>query len=60
VSAVYEGGEEIAQARALARVFLDRVQAVRGCAVSHRVGEVVPLVAGELVTNARTPPDRAC
>ncbi|WP_461012374.1 hypothetical protein [Streptomyces capparidis] len=50
---MYEGSEEIAQARALARDFLSRMQAVPGCAVSSRVREVVPPAVSELVTNAR-------
>ncbi|MEU2607707.1 ATP-binding protein [Streptomyces albus] len=53
VSAAFEGSEEIAQARDLARSFLADVQAVHGLPVSGRAVGVVQLVVSELVTNAR-------
>ncbi|MFE6852496.1 ATP-binding protein [Streptomyces sp. NPDC057674] len=53
VSGLFEGSEEIAAARDLARVFLADAQAVHGLAVSERAGGVVELVVSELVTNAR-------
>ncbi|MFD3658800.1 ATP-binding protein [Streptomyces sp. NPDC058620] len=53
VSAAFEGSEEIAQARDLARSFLTDVQAVHGLPVSDRVMGMVQLVVSELVTNAR-------
>ncbi|WP_299541711.1 ATP-binding protein [uncultured Streptomyces sp.] len=52
VSASYEGGEGIGEARALAREFLADVQAVHGLPVSDRVMGTVQLVVSELVTNA--------
>ncbi|MFI6438487.1 ATP-binding protein [Streptomyces sp. NPDC050759] len=53
VSAAFEGSEEIAQARDLARSFLADVHAVHGLPVSGRAVGVVELVVSELVTNAR-------
>jgi anti-sigma regulatory factor (Ser/Thr protein kinase) len=53
VSAAFEGSEEIAAARDLARSFLSDVQAVRGLPVSGRAMGMVQLVVSELVTNAR-------
>lgn len=53
VSAAFEGSEEIAKARDLARVFLTDVQAVHGLPVSRRAMGMVQLVVSELVTNAR-------
>lgn len=53
VSAAFDGSEEIAAARALARSFLADVQAVHGLPVSDRAMDVVQLVVTELVTNAR-------
>jgi anti-sigma regulatory factor (Ser/Thr protein kinase) len=53
VSAAYEGtSADIAQARELARGFLERLQAVHGLPVSARVMGMVQLVVSELVTNA--------
>jgi anti-sigma regulatory factor (Ser/Thr protein kinase) len=51
VSAAYEGGESIAEARALARAFLTDVQSVHGLPVSERAMGMVQLVVSELVTN---------
>ncbi|WP_330342694.1 ATP-binding protein [Streptomyces sp. NBC_00557] len=53
VSAAFEGSEEIAKARHLARLFLTDVQAVHGLPVSSRAMGMVQLVVSELVTNAR-------
>ncbi|MER5785641.1 ATP-binding protein [Streptomyces mobaraensis] len=53
VSAAFEGSEEIAAARDLAREFLTSVQAVEGLPVSERAMGMVQLVVSELVTNAR-------
>ncbi|MEU6071802.1 ATP-binding protein [Streptomyces sp. NPDC047082] len=53
VAAAFEGSEEIAEARDLARTFLADVQAVRGLPVSGRAMGMVQLVVSELVTNAR-------
>ncbi|USQ89893.1 ATP-binding protein (plasmid) [Streptomyces phaeoluteigriseus] len=53
VSAVFEGSEEIGEARDAARDFLTSVQAVHGLPVSSRAMGVVQLVVSELVTNAR-------
>ncbi|MER7515512.1 ATP-binding protein [Streptomyces sp. NPDC126499] len=53
VSAAFEGGDDIARARDLARGFLGDVQAVHGLPVSGRVMSTVQLVVSELVTNAR-------
>ncbi|MEV6569459.1 ATP-binding protein [Streptomyces kronopolitis] len=53
VSAAFEGSEEIAEARALARSFLTDVQAVHGLPVSVRAMGMIQLVVSELVTNAR-------
>ncbi|MGX1885745.1 ATP-binding protein [Streptomyces sp. NPDC055287] len=53
VSGAFEGSEDIAAARDLARSFLTDVQAVHGLPVSGRAMGVVQLVVSELVTNAR-------
>jgi len=53
VSAAFEGNEEIAEARNLARSFLADVQEVHGVAVAERAAGIVQLVVSELVTNAR-------
>ncbi|MFC9337392.1 ATP-binding protein [Streptomyces sp. NPDC057020] len=53
VSGLFEGSEDIAVARDLARVFLADVQAVHGLPVSESARDVVELVVSELVTNAR-------
>ncbi|MFG2432833.1 ATP-binding protein [Streptomyces sp. NPDC048590] len=52
-SAAFEGDEDIAQARGLARSFLGDVRTVHGHPVSGRVLGTVQLVVSELVTNAR-------
>lgn len=52
-SAAFEGTEEIAHARDLARSFLTDVQAVHGFPVSDRAAGMVQLVVSEMVTNAR-------
>lgn len=53
VSGAFEGSEDIALARDLARTFLTDVQAVHGLPVSGRAMGMVQLVVSELVTNAR-------
>jgi anti-sigma regulatory factor (Ser/Thr protein kinase) len=53
VSEAFEGSEDIAAARDLARCFLTHVQAVHGLPVSGRAMGMVQLVVSELVTNAR-------
>ncbi|MFF2306062.1 ATP-binding protein [Streptomyces sp. NPDC058128] len=53
VSGLFEGSEDIAAARDLARVFLADAQAVHGLPVSEGAGSAVELVVSELVTNAR-------
>ncbi|GGX43805.1 ATP-binding protein [Streptomyces chryseus] len=53
VSGAFEGSEDIAAARDLARSFLTDVQAVHGLPVSGRAMGMVQLVVSELVTNAR-------
>ncbi|MFD0492682.1 MULTISPECIES: ATP-binding protein [Streptomyces violaceusniger group] len=53
VSGAFEGSEDIAVARELARGFLTDVQAVHGLPVSGRAMGMVQLVVSELVTNAR-------
>jgi anti-sigma regulatory factor (Ser/Thr protein kinase) len=53
VFAAFEGSEEIALARDMARDFLTSVQAVHGLPVSKRAMGMVQLVVSELVTNAR-------
>ncbi|GGY71868.1 ATP-binding protein [Streptomyces xanthochromogenes] len=53
VSAAFEGNEEIAEARDLAREFLTSVQAEHGLPVSPRAMGMVQLAVSELVTNAR-------
>ncbi|MGW0330768.1 ATP-binding protein [Streptomyces sp. NPDC003011] len=52
VSEAYEGSSgDIAQARELARTFLERVRAGHGLPVSGRVRDTVQLVVSELLTN---------
>ncbi|MFF5960847.1 ATP-binding protein [Streptomyces luteogriseus] len=51
--AAFEGSEEIAEARDMARDFLTSVQAEHGLPVSARAMGMVQLVVSELVTNAR-------
>ncbi|WP_370738974.1 hypothetical protein [Streptomyces sp. EN16] len=53
VSAVFEGSEDIASARGMARDFLESLQAVHGLPVSMRAMGMVQLLVSELVTNAR-------
>ncbi len=53
VSAAFEGSEQIAEARDMARSFLTEVQGVHGFPVSDRAMGMVQLVVSELVTNAR-------
>ncbi|MET9680633.1 ATP-binding protein [Streptomyces coeruleorubidus] len=53
VSGAFEGSEDIAVARDLARSFLTDVQTVHGLPVSGRAMGMVQLVVSELVTNAR-------
>ncbi|MFD8725292.1 ATP-binding protein [Streptomyces sp. NPDC059629] len=53
VAAAFEGSEDIAEARDLARSFLTDIQAVHGLPVSVRAMGIVQLVVSELVTNAR-------
>ncbi|MFC9219800.1 ATP-binding protein [Streptomyces hygroscopicus] len=53
VADAFEGSEDIALARDLARSFLTGVQAVHGLPVSGRAMGMVQLVVSELVTNAR-------
>ncbi|GJF26667.1 ATP-binding protein [Streptomyces sp. HO565] len=53
VSAVFEDGAEIGEARRTARDFLASVQAEYGLPVSARAMGMVQLVVSELVTNAR-------
>ncbi|GGQ90781.1 ATP-binding protein [Streptomyces asoensis] len=53
VSGAFEGSEDIAVARDLARTFLTDVQALHGLPVSGRAMGTVQLVVSELVTNAR-------
>ncbi|MFE9446343.1 ATP-binding protein [Streptomyces sp. NPDC006602] len=52
-SAAFEGNEEIAEARDLARIFLEDLQADHGVPVSDPAMGMVQLVVSELVTNAR-------
>ncbi|MFD8277393.1 ATP-binding protein [Streptomyces flaveolus] len=52
-TAAFEGTEDIAAARDLARSFLTDLRAVHGLLVSSRVMGTVQLVVSELVTNAR-------
>ncbi|MFK3735009.1 ATP-binding protein [Streptomyces sp. NPDC088090] len=52
-SGAFEGSEDIALARDLARSFLTDVQAVHGLPVSPDAMSMVQLVVSELVTNAR-------
>ncbi|WP_411105263.1 ATP-binding protein [Streptomyces sp. cmx-4-9] len=52
-SAVFEGTEEIAEARRLACAFLDEVESVHGLKVCDRAVALVELVVSELVTNTR-------
>ena len=51
-SAAFEGSEEIAEARDLARTFLEDLQAEHGVPVSGHATGMVQLVVSELVTNA--------
>ncbi|MFC8372084.1 ATP-binding protein [Streptomyces sp. NPDC057239] len=53
VSAAFEGSEEIAVARDLARSFLADLRTVHELPVSERTVGMVQLVVSELVTNAR-------
>jgi anti-sigma regulatory factor (Ser/Thr protein kinase) len=53
VSVAFEGSEDIAVARDMARSFLTDVQAVHGLPVSAGAMDLVQLVVSELVTNAR-------
>nr|WP_181411947.1 ATP-binding protein [Streptomyces sp. F2] len=53
VSAAFEGSEDIAAARDLARSFLADLRARHGLTVSARAEGMVQLVVSELVTNAR-------
>ncbi|MEU6324651.1 ATP-binding protein [Streptomyces sp. NPDC047009] len=53
VSAAFESGSGIAEARDLVRSFLTEVQAVHGFPVSGRAMGMAQLVVSELVTNAR-------
>ncbi|MEV5795723.1 ATP-binding protein [Streptomyces sp. NPDC052192] len=53
VSATFESSAGIAEARQLARDFLESLQAVHGLPVSGRAMGMVQLVVSELVTNAR-------
>ncbi|MFD6250480.1 ATP-binding protein [Streptomyces roseolus] len=53
VSGLFEGGEDIAVARELARTFLADAQAAHGVAVTESAAGAVELVVSELVTNAR-------
>ncbi|PWI05081.1 ATP-binding protein [Streptomyces sp. NWU339] len=52
-SAAFDGSEEIARARDLARSFLTDLRAVHGRPVSGRAMAMVQLVVSELVANAR-------
>ncbi|MBT1188329.1 ATP-binding protein [Streptomyces sp. CJ_13] len=52
-SVLFEGTEEIAEARRMARSFLADVEGVHGLPVSERAQSVVELVVSELVTNTR-------
>ncbi len=51
-AATFVGEEPVAEARATARRFLTKVQAVHGISLSDRALGVVQLVVSELVTNA--------
>ncbi|MEV7563424.1 ATP-binding protein [Streptomyces sp. NPDC089795] len=53
-SAEFQGSEKIADARRLARSFLDEAQSLHGLQISARAADAVMLVVSELVTNART------
>ncbi|MBC2868572.1 ATP-binding protein [Streptomyces mexicanus] len=53
VSVAFQGSEDIAVARALARSFLAELRSVHGLEVSARAEGMVQLVVSELVTNAR-------
>jgi anti-sigma regulatory factor (Ser/Thr protein kinase) len=53
VSAAFEGSEEIAQARHLARAFLTHLRTQHRLPVSERAVGMTQLVVSELVTNAR-------
>ncbi|MFF1379748.1 ATP-binding protein [Streptomyces sp. NPDC058308] len=52
-SAAFDGSEEIAVARGMARDFLTSLQSLHGLPVSARVVGMIQLVVSELVTNAR-------
>ncbi|MFD4628410.1 ATP-binding protein [Streptomyces sp. NPDC058284] len=52
-SAAFDGSEEIAVARGLARDFLASLRTLHGVPVSARVVGMIQLVVSELVTNAR-------
>ncbi|WP_455711000.1 hypothetical protein [Streptomyces hydrogenans] len=52
-SGAFEGSEDIALARDLARSFLTDVQAIHGLPVSPDTMSMVQLVVSELDTNAR-------
>ncbi|MGW4595370.1 ATP-binding protein [Streptomyces sp. NPDC004457] len=52
VSVAFEGSEDIAEARHVARAFLADARAVHGVPVSDRAMDAVQLVVSELVTNA--------
>ncbi|MFJ9729221.1 ATP-binding protein [Streptomyces sp. NPDC101209] len=52
-SAAFEGSEDIAAARRLARSFLTDLTTVHGVTVSDRALGMVQLVVSELVTNSR-------
>ncbi|MEU6994120.1 ATP-binding protein [Streptomyces sp. NPDC046465] len=52
-SAAFDGSEEIAVARGMARDFLASLQSLHGLPVSARVVGMIQLVVSELVTNAR-------
>ncbi|MEU9923013.1 ATP-binding protein [Streptomyces griseoluteus] len=53
MSGAFEGSEDIAVARDLARTFLPDLQVVHGLPVTARAMGMVQLVVSELVTNAR-------
>ncbi|WP_242438910.1 ATP-binding protein [Streptomyces sp. CB00455] len=50
---MFDGSEVIAEARRLARSFLNEVQGVYGLRVSERALSVVELIVSELFTNTR-------
>lgn len=53
LSAEFQGGEPVAEARLLARSFLTDVRNVHGLRVTDRALDLVELVVSELVTNTR-------